>query len=156
MEYTGSNEGIKSEKNQNKAKPFFSSLWGMVEHQKKATVNPTATNPFFGPPKIGGWGKTGKNTNFFISSPIFLILVSFCSILYVYTYVLGLRSAFLNSELLFCRCTVLYCSVMYFTVQYGTVKYSFFIIFLYIIILYVYTYVYGVKESISELRITIL
>ena len=31
---------------------FFPSLWGMVEHQKKVTMNPTATNPFFGPPKI--------------------------------------------------------------------------------------------------------
>ena len=31
---------------------FFPSLWGMVEHQKKVTMNPTARNPFFGPRKL--------------------------------------------------------------------------------------------------------
>ena len=80
---TGSNEGIKlakTWKNSKQSETIFFLVFGVwLNTKKKATMNPTATNPFFGPPNIGGGGKTGKNTNFFISSPIFLILVSFCS-----------------------------------------------------------------------------
>ena len=47
---------------------FFPSLWGMVEHQKKVTMNPTATNPFFGPPKIV---RPLKNELFYLWSDLY-------------------------------------------------------------------------------------
>ena len=70
---------------------------------------------------------------------------------------LGSRNPFLHLKLPFSYYTVLYCTALYCNALHSELYCTVYIIKLLIIgVLYVFSYVFGVKESISELKITIL